>query len=833
MRLFDTFGKPVMAVAAALALVGNGWAQCPAADSYEPNDDCVTAPPLANGTYTGLTVEGTGGTYNDDFFAVSVPPGEILTVDCLFIDAIADVDLYLYDPATSPNCGGEAAGDYLVRGFSVTDNEQVVWPNTGAVALPLIVRVEMFSAATCNDYDLVISTAPDPCASPVDDAFEENDTCGAGVALGAGTTTGLFVSDVDPDFYLITVPANDMLTVDVSYGGGTGDVDLRLYSDLACTTQIDSVFPTAGTGQVSYANATGAAATWVLTAEVVAGQGCNNYDLTVTTAPDPCLAIGDDSFEDNDDCASASLVPTGLTSGLRMFGQATADDNDYYLIQGVPTGQILTCDVLFIDANGDIDVTLFSDPACTVQVDGSFSTSDNEQVSVANGTGANADYYLRVYAFGTTFTCNDYDLQITVAPDPCATAADDGFEDNDDCVSAVALASGVQTGLFVSETDHDYYAVTVPANEILTVDVSYVSGANGDVDLYLFDDPACANQVDVDFGFGGTGQVSWSNGTGAAATAYLSARVAVGEGCNNYDLNVATAPDPCLNPLSDDSFEDNDDCSNAVSMNDGLFPGLFVSKADEDFYEVSVADTDVLTVNLFFSTATADIDIYLYDDLVGCGDLASYLVRGFTGSDDETITWTNSTGSVQTYYVQVVVWANSGGECNNYDMEILGSGGVLATPFCFGDGTADVGGGVVGCPCANESALGAGEGCKSSLGFGAILTASGTSIVANDDLVFTVSQARANQPSMLVQGSTLVSFPFKDGILCMGNPTERVEVVFTDGTGSGSTVSSIVTNGNITPGVTRYYQQWYRDPGGVSPCGTGSNFTQGLTINWI
>ena len=678
-------------------------AQCPAADSFEPNDDCLTAVALANGTYNNLTVEGTGGVYNDDFYSVNLPAGEELSVDCFFLNANGDVDVYFYDPLTSPACGGENLGDYLVRGFTASDDENVVWSNPSAAAMTIIVRVELFSAVACNDYSLVISTQPIP--------------------------------------------------------------------------------------------------------------------------PGPCSGP-DDSFEENDTCGTASVAPTGLTTGLRVSGAAFAIDDDYYVIQAVPNGEILTVDCLFLDANGDIDMTMFSDAACTTQIDASGSVTDNEQVSASNLSGVPMDFYVRIYGFGTAFDCNSYDLSITTAPDPCVSAVDDGLEQNDACGSAVALASGAHAALFTSTGDEDYYLLSVPAGEILTVDVSYVSGVSADVDLELFDDLACTNQVDFSFSFGGTGQVSWANATGVAATVVMRvAPDATTGSCNNYDLNVVTAPDPCLNPLSDDSFEDNDDCSTAVSMSDGLYPGLFVSKADSDFYEVSVPDLGVLTVNLFFSTATADIDVYLYDNLVGCGDLASYLVNGFTGSDDESITWTNTTGSTQTYYVQVVVWASSTGECNNYDMEIIGSGGSFATPMCFGDGSGTA------CPCANESVLGAGEGCKSSIGVGAILTANGSASFAADDISFTVTQARANQPSMLVQGSSLIAVPFKDGVLCMGNPTERVEVVFTDANGEGTTTTSIVTNGNIPgPGATRYYQQWFRDPGGVSPCGNGSNFSNGLTV---
>ena len=154
--------------------------------------------------------------------------------------------------------------------------------------------------------------------------------------------------------------------------------------------------------------------------------------------------------------------------------------------------------------------------------------------------------------------------------------------------------------------------------------------------------------------------------------------------------------------------------------------------------------------------------------------------------------------------------------------------GPTGTAFCFGDGTSGQ-----NCPCGNQSALGSGEGCANSTNFGARLTATGSPFVNNDDLGFSLSGGRPNQPSLLVQGEGQQVLPFKDGLLCLTTPTERVEVVLLDAGGGGSTSSSIVTNGSIPgPGSTRYYQQWYRDPQ-LSPCGTGSNFSNGVQVNWI
>jgi len=560
--------------------------------------------------------------------------------------------------------------------------------------------------------------------------------------------------------------------------------------------------------------------------------------------PDSAASAVSPAFEPNDDCLTTTAITAGTTYlGLSRTGPASVlgDSPDFYTVNVAPQSD-LQVDLTFLTANGDVDVYLWeaSSGDCGYPMAGTpylvrgFSGSDNESITWNNGSFSAVDYIIGVEAFGATFDCNDYDLTTTVTPTGTLNCpGPDAFDPNDTCATPSALALGLTDQLSVSDTDSsDFWSYSVANNEILTIDASFAH-ANGDIDLYLYDDAGtCVSVAAASNSITDNEQVSFTNTSGAAIVVHLE----VGgflfgpAQCNDYNLNVTSLIDPCVAD-SDDAMEPNDDCSQAIALAPGTDTDLVVFKnVSDDFFTIDVPDGGDLTVDVLFLTAPGDIDCYLYDpSTLGttCGDKADYLVRGFTGSDNEQMTWTNSTGVTQTYYIQVNLWDSAGNEnCNDHDLVLTVDTPVLGTVMCLGDGTDGA------CPCSNESVLGAGEGCNSSLGYGSILTAAGSASVGADDISFSVTQARATQPGMLVQGASLIGTPFKDGRLCAGTPTERVEVVFTDASGNGTTFSSIVTNGAVSSGDTRYYQMWSRDPGRVSPCGTGSNSSNGLMITY-
>ena len=117
-----------------------------------------------------------------------------------------------------------------------------------------------------------------------------------------------------------------------------------------------------------------------------------------------------------------------------------------------------------------------------------------------------------------------------------------------------------------------------------------------------------------------------------------------------------------------------------------------------------------------------------------------------------------------------------------------------------------------------------------------MLGASGTTSIAAADLVLDASGLVPNQPGLCFQGLNGINagngVVFGDGLRCVGGEVHRIEVVFADASGSTSTTIDVASKGGVSPGDTKRYQVWYRDPG-TSPCGSLFNLSNGLEVTWV
>jgi len=169
--------------------------------------------------------------------------------------------------------------------------------------------------------------------------------------------------------------------------------------------------------------------------------------------------------------------------------------------------------------------------------------------------------------------------------------------------------------------------------------------------------------------------------------------------------------------------------------------------------------------------------------------------------------------------------ANSGSFFALVDTVVVG-GGVVGSGYCFGDGSGS------SCPCGNNG--GAGEGCANSGGTGGLVWASGSDSVAADDLTFSASGLLPLQPALLFAGHNAINggngIPFGDGLRCAGQSVVRLGVETPDPNGDADWGPGLGALGGWISGDTRYFQVWYRDPGG--PCGSGFNLTNGVEVTF-
>ncbi len=416
-----------------------------------------------------------------------------------------------------------------------------------------------------------------------------------------------------------------------------------------------------------------------------------------------------------------------------------------------------------------------------------------------------------------------------------ATAfASPALAQNDDCAGAIALAPATPTAYDTSAATVGgpawpcaaggaadiWFSYTTTSTDAVTV--STCNNASYDTAIEIFSGD-CANLVPVtcnDDGPGCAGFTSTAVALGVPVGTDLYIRVggwngSVGTG--TVELTLAPPP-PCSLP---DAFEDNDDCAGAASLSDGSYLGLTCIEADNDYFAVTVADGATLDASIIFLNSNGDMDLYLWDPLVACdtnvvgqGGGTGALALGFSASDDEVISYTNTTGAPQDLIIEVDMFSSSG--CNTYDLNVTGAGvtaGPIGTNFCTAvanssGGTATMGAFGLTSAAAND------------------VTISATSLPNSQFGIFFTSQTQGFVPGA---GGT------SNGNLCLGGAIDRFagpsQILNSGAAGEFSLVLDLANfpnGGGITSvlaGESRNFQAWFRDQVGL-----GSNFSDGIEI---
>jgi len=518
-------------------------------------------------------------------------------------------------------------------------------------------ELELFKPGTPNSLFTTVQApcgAGDPCGG--DDAFENNDTCANAAIPGLGTNAGLIAIDGDEDWYQISVLDGERLDLTATFTHANGNLDMELYTN--CVSLVDSSTSTTDDEFVTWTNNTGGTVDVAARVWLPSGSGCGVYALEVDVIQPPACG-GDDAFEQNDSCGTAAAIPLGLTSNL----VAVDGDVDYYTYS-VLAGETLNVTALFSHAGGDIDLALRS-ANCAIQYDLGDSTSDNESVSWTNNTGGAVDVRVQVYLYpaGSGSGCGYYALDVGIDAPP-ACGGDDAFENNDSCGAAAALGAGATANLILVDGDEDYYSIALADGQTVEVTADFAH-SQGNIDLQLWNS-GCTALFDVSNSTTNDEFVTWTNSTGSAASVTLLAYLGASgnTGCGFYSLEIDVIdPPPCG---GDDPFEDNDVCGNAATVTAGTTSGLVAVDADADYYRFTVPATSSVEISAVFNHSGGNVDMRLF-----AANCSTQLDTSTSNSDDETVSWVNSSASPQDVIVEIYLAPQGIAQgCGFYELEI-------------------------------------------------------------------------------------------------------------------------------------------------------------------
>lgn len=224
------------------------------------------------------------------------------------------------------------------------------------------------------------------------------------------------------------------------------------------------------------------------------------FEISNNGLDDDCDANTPDSCEDdvfdsglsNATPAQASaVVPHTSVNNSQYDLTLCPGDEDWYQIR-VNSGDGIEVDVIFLDAEGDIDVRLYRQnganlvPTELTQIASSTSGTDNETVYQARAN-ATDSYFIRVYHYGLDRSLKqDYEMAVRVFEDCTDDALTTTGEQNDsqDAASSMPDPSDYRQ---ICSYDNDWYRFSTNRAGQVRIDALFKHD-DGDIDIGLYNE---------------------------------------------------------------------------------------------------------------------------------------------------------------------------------------------------------------------------------------------------------------------------------------------------------------------------------------------------------
>ena len=293
--------------------------------------------------------------------------------------------------------------------------------------------------------------------------IEPNDSAYTSMPVGMGTTFGTMASNVDNDWFVVSLEAGRPYTVSLKGIPEGDDYDLYIFD----TNILDIGLSFKGGNADEVLSLTPAVTgNYYIHADCYTlGTGSDHsYQLLIyphDTAPD--------AYEPNDSIGTAKTINNIPISGTINIGT----DEDWYKFHVNDAGK-LTVTLDSIPNDCDYDVEIY-DVDLNILSGSYFSGNINEKVDVLVGTGT---YYVRIYSYSGS-SQSAYNLNVNIS-------TPDIYEVNDSASSAKnILVNSSSFGTIDNIKDEDYFIVEIEetGNHIFELQNIY-SGKDYDLSLY-------------------------------------------------------------------------------------------------------------------------------------------------------------------------------------------------------------------------------------------------------------------------------------------------------------------------------------------------------------